>query len=92
MEWATVPREEQETVINIDYDEKILNFYTTRKSTARRLEKKIGKADSVETIDGEICAVSYKRKLTDKSINAFFSKTIMCGGFAHQNTSDDNLY
>lgn len=92
MEWISVPREEQETIINIDYGKRTLNFYTSRKTIANRLEKKIGMADKVEMIGGKVYAASYKRDLTDKSINVFLSKTIICASFSHINSQDDSLY
>ena len=42
MEWEIVPRDEQETIINIDYYKKTINVYTSRKQVGERLKKKIG--------------------------------------------------
>lgn len=80
MEWYAVPREEQETIVNIDYEERTLNLYTTRKSVANKLLKRVGEPSEIETIDGKICSVSYKRKLWDKDIRCFLSVgTLICG-------------
>ena len=40
--WEQVPRDEQETIINVDYYEKTMTLYTSRKSVAQRLKKKVG--------------------------------------------------
>lgn len=80
MEWYAVPREEQETIVNIDYEERTLEFYTARKSVANKLLKRVGKPDGIETTENKICAVSYKRKLSDKDIRNFLSVgTLICG-------------
>lgn len=88
MEWANVPFEEQETIININYDERIIDFYTSRKSIARRLERKVGKPDDITMVDNEICAISYHRPLANKEINAFLSKTAIVGAFSKQKDAE----
>ena len=87
MEWENVNFDEQETTINIDYFERKLYFYTTRQSVARRLIRKVGEPDRIETIDGKVCAVSYTRELSNPKINCFLSKTINVGGFSKPKTS-----
>lgn len=80
MEWYAVPREEQETIVNIDYEERTLSFYTTRKSVGNKLLKRVGKPDKIETSEGKITAVNYTRKLSDKDIRSFLSVgTLICG-------------
>ena len=81
MEWYNVPREEQETTINIDYEERTLVFYTTRKNVATKLAKKVGEPDKVYTTDEKVSAIEYKRKLSDKNIRYFLSVGIIIAGF-----------
>lgn len=81
MEWEYVPREEQETVINIDYFEKQITVYTSRKSVADRLIKKIGKPTKIYTNCGKVYAIDYKKSLFDKDIAKFFSKGLLVGTF-----------
>lgn len=81
MEWDNIPREEQETVINIDYFEKEITVYTSRKSVADRLIKKIGEPSKVYTSFGKVYAIDYKRSLFDKDIAKFFSKGLLVGAF-----------
>lgn len=81
MEWFNVPRDEQETLINIDYCEKTLTIYTTRKATAKRLLKKVGEPTRYDMHDGLISGATYERSLFDKDIAKFFSKSLLIGGF-----------
>ena len=38
MEWEIVTRDEQETLINIDYYEKTINVYTSRKQVGEKIK------------------------------------------------------
>lgn len=92
MEWEIVPRDEQETIINIDYCDKTINVYTSRKQVADRLKKKIGEPTRLYTSENRIYAVDYKRNLFDKDVSKFFSKMLMIGAFRDDNISqDENL-
>lgn len=83
--WEIIPRDEQETIINIDYFEKTITVYTTRKSVAQRLKKKIGEPTSVDKNNGKIYSVTYKRNLFDKDVSKFFSKMLLIGSFREEN-------
>lgn len=91
MDWEIIPRDEQETIVEIDYYEKKIDLYTTRKSVAKRLEKKIGKPDDVSMIDNKIASVTYRRNLFDKDIKAFLSVSTLVGGFRQNNNQDEEL-
>ena len=91
MEWEVIPRDEQETIVQIDYYEKKIDVYTTRKSVAKRLEKKVGKPDEVQINNNCIWSVSYRRDLSDKNIKSFLSVGTLVGGFRQQNGQDDYL-
>lgn len=88
MEWGIVPLEEQETLINVDYYDKTISIYTTRKSVGKRLEKKLGKADEIVTLNKKVTAVTYKRNLSDKDIRPILSMSTIIGGF--RNSKDNN--
>lgn len=81
MNWEIVPRDEQETIINIDYCEKRISVYTTRKQVGERLRKKIGDPTKVYANEDRIYAVVYERNLFDKDVSKFFSKMLMIGAF-----------
>lgn len=81
MQWGIIPRDEQETVVKIDYSEKTVTIYTTRKAVAKRLVNKIGAPDKVDIYDNQINGITYKRDLFDKDVKKFFSKTLLIGSF-----------
>ena len=80
-----VPRDEQETIFNIDYFEKTISIYTTRKQVGERLMKKIGEPNIKFENQGRIYAVEYKRNLFDKDVAKFFSKMLVIGAFRDDN-------
>ena len=73
MEWEIVPREEQETMILVDYFERTINVYTTRKTVAERLQRKVGQPTKQLISNGKIYGVEYKRDLFNKDVAKFFS-------------------
>ena len=89
MEWEIVPRDEQETIINIDYCEKTINIYTSRKQVGERLKKKIGEPTDKYVSNNKIYAVNYKRNLFDKDVAKFLSKMLLIGGFRDENSVDN---
>ena len=92
MEWEIVPRDEQETIINIDYCEKTINIYTSRKQVGERLKKKIGEPTDKYISNNTIYAVNYKRNLFDKDVAKFLSKMLLSGAFRDENSvSDKNI-
>lgn len=92
MEWEIIPRDEQETIINIDYFDKTINVYTSRKQVADRLKKKIGEPTRLYTSENRIYGVDYKRNLFDKDVSKFFSKMLMIGAFRDDNgVQEENI-
>ena len=89
MEWEIVPRDEQETIINIDYYEKTINVYTSRKQVGERLKKKIGEPTDKYISNNKIYAVNYKRNLFDKDVAKFLSKMLLIGSFRDENSTDN---
>ena len=89
--WEIIPRDEQETLINVDYFEKTLNFYTSRKSVAERLRKKVGEPTKVDMKNGKISGVTYVRNLHDEDIKKFLSVSSIVGGFRKQNVQDEEF-
>lgn len=81
MNWEIVPRDEQETIVNIDYYEKTIEVYTSRKQVGVRLFKKFGEPTKKYESDGRVYAVSYKRNLFDADTAKFFSKMLLVGTF-----------
>ena len=88
MNWKVVPLDEQECVINVDYYDKKITVYTTRKSVGVRLMKKLGEPSKVYEHEGKINAVEYTRNLFDKDVAKFFSKMLIIGSFRKQENEE----
>lgn len=86
--WYQVPREEQETIFNVDYYARELMVYTTRMSVANKLLKRVGEPTKVYKTNGKISGVEYRVKLTDKNIRSFFSVSNIVGGFRKDTTNN----
>ena len=82
--WYAVPREEQETTINIDYEERTLTLYTCRKSVADKLKRKVGEPTKVYYTENKISGIEYNIKLSDKNLKTFFSVSLIVGGFRRE--------
>lgn len=89
MNWEIVPRDEQETLINVDYCDKKITIYTSRKATANRLAKKIGDPTKIDYNNGFVTGVTYVRNLFDKDVAKFFSKTLIIGTFRKEDIEDE---
>ena len=88
--WEIVPLDEQECLINVDYYEKKITVYTTRKSVGVRLIRKLGEPTKVYEHEGKISAVEYTRNLFDKDVAKFFSKMLIIGNFKKQESDEEN--
>lgn len=77
--YNTIP-EEKETQINIDYFEKTLNIYSSRKSVIQRLYIKLGEPTKTDYINNSITGVSWKINFEDKKkINIALSRPTIIG-------------
>ena len=79
--WAQVDRDEQETHINIDYGNRTITVYTSRKAVYDKLLKRGITPTRVNKIKGEIVGACYRTDLTDGAVRTILSKTILVGGF-----------
>lgn len=80
-EWEVIPLDEQETILNINYDEKVARLYTSRKAVAKRLFAKFGEPEIINEIDGRITSITYVKSLHDKKIKPMFTMAVLVGGF-----------
>lgn len=72
--------DEQETIINIDYYEKTIHCYTSRKTQIEKLTKKLGEPKKTFYTNKKISGASWDIPFSDKkSANAIFSKSIIIG-------------
>ncbi len=78
MKYYNTCLEEQESIINIDYQAKTLTIYSSRKSVIERLINKLGNPTSTYTIDNLITGASWKIPFKEKNkIRNALSKTIL---------------
>ena len=76
----STPLEEQETIINIDYNNREVNCYTSRWAVYEKLTKKLGEPTQTFYTDKKISGASWKVSFADKkSANIIFSKTVVIG-------------
>lgn len=75
--WNTIPREEQETIINLDYLDKKISLYTSKQSVGNRLKKKIGNPTKINYSNNNIDSVEYIMPMSDKRVRSLLSKTII---------------
>ena len=77
--YNTIP-EEQETLINIDYFDKVLNIFSSRKSVIQRLCAKLGEPSKMDYINNSITGASWKINFEDKKkINIALSRPTIIG-------------
>lgn len=88
--WECTPLDEQESAINIDYYERKITVYTSRKSVGVRLMRKLGEPTKVYEHEGNISGVEYTRNLYDKDVAKFFSKLLMIGTFRKQESDEED--
>lgn len=63
--YNTIP-EEKETQINIDYFERTLNIYSSRKAVIQRLYTKLGEPTKTDYIDKALTGASWNIPFADK--------------------------
>lgn len=72
--------DEQETQINIDYSNCMLDIYTSRKITFNRLENKLGKPNQIYYIDNKITGGRWNILFSDKrKISSILSRPLLIG-------------
>ncbi len=78
--FENISREEQETIINIDYFEKQVHCYTSRYSTYDRLLKKLGEPTTTyytsKKISGAKWSISFNEK---QKLRVIFSRPNIIG-------------
>lgn len=64
--WISIPIDEQETIINLDYQDKCLHLYTCNQATSKRLQKKIGKPNEIDHQNNLVCGTTWEIKFQDR--------------------------
>lgn len=75
--WNTIPREEQETIINLDYLDKKISLYTTRYAVANKLKNKIGEPTKINYSNSKIDSVEYEMSMNDKKARYLLSVRVL---------------
>lgn len=75
--WNTIPREEQETIINLDYLDKKISLYTTRYAVANKLKNKIGEPTKINYSNNKIDSVEYEMSMNDKRARYLLSVRVL---------------
>lgn len=71
---------EQETIVNIDYYERIIFVYTCRKSVAERLKGKFGEPQKTYYTNNQISGVRYEIPFNmRKEISQILSRPLLIG-------------
>ena len=77
--YNTIP-EEQETIININYYDKELHIYSSRKAVIQRLNTKLGKPTNIDYINKALTGASWNIPFADKKkITIALSKPLLIG-------------
>ena len=80
MRYYNASPEEQEAIISIDYYEKVLHIYSSRKSVIQRLYAKLGEPNKIDYINkaltGAIWNISFEDK---KKLNIALSRPLLMG-------------
>ena len=79
LQFARKSNDEVETIITFDNDRRLVNVYTTRNATARKLLKSLRKPYNIEYLSDEIYSMEWNIPFDDRlgirkvlSINNFF--------------------
>lgn len=78
IQFANTPSEEQETIINIDYDSREVYIYTSQKNIFQRLVKKLGQPQNIGYLKNKIVSGNWTISFDDKrSISLIISSSTL---------------
>lgn len=75
--WQKIDRDEQESVIVLDYGQKELSLYTARETVYKRLLKKIGKPTKIYYRNNLITGVDWTIPFNNENAVKIFSKKLL---------------
>lgn len=79
MKFYSTPKDEQETIINIDPFNKMVTLYSTKEHTYKKLKKYLGEPNHFEYMNGLPCSFEYKLSFDDDNLKKIFSITTLIG-------------
>ena len=68
MNFAYVPIDEKESIINYDYFNKNVNIYTSRVSSIKRLIKILGEGRAIHDNKKKVCSMEWNLPFKDREI------------------------
>lgn len=79
MKFYSTPKDEQETMLNIDYYDKTVMLSSTKEHIFKRLVKDLGQPSNIQYCDGLPCSFEYKLSFDDDNLKKLFSITTLIG-------------
>lgn len=80
MKFYNTNLDEQETIINIDYFNRKINIYSSRKQVIQRLIVKLGEPNKINYINKSISGANWTINFEDKKIiNIALSRPLLIG-------------
>ena len=75
----STPKDEQETIINIDYFDKTVSLYSTKEHIYKTLTKYLGQPSNIDYYNGLPCSFEYKLSFDDDCLKKILSITTLIG-------------
>ena len=79
--WQKIDRNEQESILLLDYEQKEINFYTSREAVYKRMLKIFGSPTKTFYTKGLITGVNWTLSFDDKKASKLFSKKLLIRKF-----------
>ena len=79
--WQKIDRNEQESILLLDYEQKEINFYTSREAVYKRILKILGNPTKTFYTKGLITGVNWILSFDDKKTSKLFSKKLLIRKF-----------
>lgn len=85
----SIPKDEQETIINIDYFDKVIKLYSTKEHIYKNLSKYLGQPTSIDYYNGCICSFEYKLAFNDNNLKKIISISTLIGMHNRRKIKED---
>ena len=75
----STPKDEQETIVYIDYFDKTITLYSTKEHILKSLTKVFGKPYKIDYFNGMISSFEYKVSFDDSKLKSILSINTLVG-------------
>lgn len=79
MNFYNFPKDEQETIINIDYYDKVITLYSTKEHIYKTLSKYLGQPNKIDYYNGCISSFEYRLGFNDDNLKKIISISTLIG-------------